>query len=279
TGDRVNRVEIQLDVLARTPLIRRAELQRKQFDGYKWDTQMSGVRIGPEVAQELEQLWSQRVEAANQGQALPTVLPADVGRWRSYLTAAEEDLEYVERHRLRDQRRLGGHPAMKELVEAFSRGSISLKGFKEQFDSRARVEWGVFGLKGFAGAMFLNQISNNVPNHVEAERIMRVSVAAPSNRNEARITIDALVDFLQQQIASEGLAPSALKPASASFFLSACWHSQQLDQWPTFYPSARTALQADGVLGRQLRGGDGYLAFVDVFGGLAKALGVSFWTL
>ena len=37
------------------PLIRRAELEAPQFAGYKWDTQMSGVRIPPEVAQQLEQ--------------------------------------------------------------------------------------------------------------------------------------------------------------------------------------------------------------------------------
>ena len=36
-GDRMNRVPIRFDVLVRLPLIRRAELEGKQFAGYKWD--------------------------------------------------------------------------------------------------------------------------------------------------------------------------------------------------------------------------------------------------
>jgi 5-methylcytosine-specific restriction enzyme A len=90
-GDRMNRVPIRFDVLARVPLIRRAELEGKQFAGYKWDTQMSGVRIPSEVAQELELLWNQRVEGATRGEAPPAILPNDVDRWRTYFQAADAD--------------------------------------------------------------------------------------------------------------------------------------------------------------------------------------------
>ena len=80
------------------------------------------------------------------------------------LQAADEDSEYVERHRLRDKRRMEVNPALGDLVRAFASGQMSLADFKEQFDSKTRVEWEVLGLKGPAGAMFLNQVAKNVPD-------------------------------------------------------------------------------------------------------------------
>ena len=179
-GHRMNSVPIRFDVLVRSPLIRRAELEGQQFAGYKWDTQMSGVRIPPEVAQELEQLWSQRVEGTKRGEALPTVLPSDVDRWRAYLQAANEDSEYLERHRLRDKRRLDVNPALGELVGAFASGQTSLADFKEQFDSKTRVEWEV-----------------------------------PVSTDDARTKIDEVVGFLDQQQESGGLGWNALRSANA----------------------------------------------------------------
>lgn len=278
-GDRMNRVPIRFDVLVRLPLIRRTELEGKQFAGYKWDTQMSGVRIRPEVAQELERLWAQRVEGAKRGDALPAIVANDVDRWRTYLQAADDDSEYVERHRLRDKRRIEVSPALKALVGAFSSGQTSLAKFKEEFDSKTRVEWEVLGLKGPAGAMFLNQVAKNVPDQGAAERIMRAAVNAPLSTNDARTKIDEVVGFLDQQQKSGGLGSNALRSANAPFFLSACWNAQNSEVWPTFFQSARNALQKDGLLSRNLRGGDGYVAFVDVFSSLAKALGISFLTL
>ena len=278
-GDRMNRVPIRFDVLVRLPLIRRAELEGKQFAGYKWDTQMSGVRIPAEVAQELELLWSQRVEGAKRGEVLPAILPNDVDRWRTYLQSADEDSEYLERHRLRDKRRVEVNPALNDLVGAFASGQTSLADFKEQFDSKTRVEWEVLGLKGPAGAMFLNQVAKNVPDQEAAERIMRGAVKVPVSTDDARTKIDEVVQFLDQQLESGGLASNALRSANAPFFLSACWNAQGSEVWPTFFQSARKALQEDGLLSRQLRGGDGYVAFVNVFASLAKALGVSFLTL
>lgn len=142
-GDRMNSVPIRFDVLVRLPLIRRAELEGRQFAGYKWDTQMSGVRIPAEVAQELELLWSKRVEGAKRGEALPAILPNDVDRWRTYLQSADEDSEYLERHRLRDKRRVEVNPALNDLVGSFASGQKSLADFKEQFDSKTRGEWEV----------------------------------------------------------------------------------------------------------------------------------------
>ncbi len=244
----MNRVPIRFDVLVRLPLIRRAELEGKQFAGYKWDTQMSGVRIPSEVAQELELLWSQRVEGAKRGEAPPAILPNDVDRWRTYLQAADEDSEYLERHRLRDKRRMEVNPALKDLVGAFASGQTSLADFKEQFDSKTRVEWEVLGLKGPAGAMFLNQVAKNVPDQEAAERIMRAAVRAPVSTDDARTKIDEVVQFLDQQLESGGLASNALRSANAPFFLSACWNAQDSEMWPTFFQSARKALQEDGLL-------------------------------
>jgi hypothetical protein len=278
-GDRMNRVPMRFDVLARSPLIRRAELEGQQFAGYKWDTQMSGVRIPPHVAEELEVLWRQRVEGTKRGEALPAVLPSDVDRWRAYLHAANEDSEYLERHRLRDKRRLEVNPALGELVGSFAKGQTSLADFKEQFDSKTRVEWEVLGLKGPAGAMFLNQVAKNVPDREAAERIMRAAAKVPVSTDDARTKIDEVVGFLDRQQESGALGWNAVRSANAPFFLSACWNAQNSEMWPTFFQSARKALQEDGLLSRNIRGGDGYVAFVDVFSSLAKALGVSFLTL
>ena len=97
--------------------------------------------------------------------------------------------------------------------------------------------------------------------------------------DDARTKINEVIRFLDQQRESAGLGANALTPANAPFFLSACWNAQASEVWPTFFQSARKALQEDGLLSRQLRGGDGYVAFVSVFVSLAEALGVSFLTL
>ena len=278
-GDLMNRVPIRFDALSTTPLIRRAELEGKGLAGYKWDSQMSGVRIPPEVARDLELLWRERIEGVKRGETPPAVLPADVERWRPLLEAAEGDPEYVERYRLRDQRRMEVNPALKNLAESFIGGQASLVDFKERFDSKTRVEWEVLGLRGPAGAMFLNQVAKNVPDHSVAERVMRAAVEVPANAEDARAKIDSVIRLIDDLQASGVVPSNALRSANAPFFLSGCWHAQQPETWPTFFQSARKALQDDGLLDRNLRGGDGYVAFVDVFRSLARALGVSFLTL
>jgi antitoxin component of MazEF toxin-antitoxin module len=240
---------------------------------------MSGIRIPPTIASQLDVLWQARVTAAKKGERPIVVTPAVAERWRGRLAGAQGDEEFMERNRATDKIRRDVHPAMRTLMESFLAGRVSLEEFKETFDKKTRVEWDVFGLKGPTGAMFLNQIVKNVADQDGSTDVLRHSVAVPANETDARQRLDALFSFLQKQIDDGAATPSQLRVSNIPLFLSACWHAQRPDAWPMFYLSARRALQRDGLIGQQLFGTDGYLEFASVFRELAVAVGVSFWDL
>ena len=109
--------------------------------------------------------------------------------------------------------------------------------------------------------------------------MLKTTLQAPANEIEARTKLHELMAYLDRQISAGVATGAGLQPNRSPFFVSACWHAQQPGQWPIMFQSARDALQADGLLGRNLRGADGYLEFARVFRALCEGLGISFWDL
>jgi hypothetical protein len=202
-----------------------------------------------------------------------------IERWRGYLESANSDGEYVERHRLRDAHRDEALPEVRALILDFIVGRKPLEEFKDLFDSNSRKKWAVFGLKGFGGAMFLNQIAKNIPDQEASAKVLQKVIQAPKDKEQSKGQIDELVAFLDAAVEAGVASPNALKSGNAPFFLSACWHAQAPEQWPILYLSARNVFYHQGLLDRRLHDGDRYVAFVEAFTALANALGVSFWTL
>jgi hypothetical protein len=274
-----NFVNIRFDTLSREPLIRRIELDSPPFDRVNWDTQMSGVRIPPDIVQALEEKWQGRSEALRRGEMPGPVSEPQIARWRERWEEASKDSEWMDRHRLRDSKRKEVLPEIRDLIVRFLGRAVSLAEFRETFHRKTGNEWDLFGLKGLSGAMFLNKLVKHLPDQDQTADQLCRALQAPTTETTARSQIHDFLGYLEQQISLGAASRLELQPNHAPFFLSACWHAQLPERWPVFYESARKALSADGFLGRNLRGADGYLEFCRVFNALAEAIPISFWEL
>lgn len=205
--------------------------------------------------------------------------PEAIERWSGRWKSAQLDAAWVERERLRDERRHEVLPQIRELVEQFVDGSVSLDDFRATFDSKTRNEWDLFGLKGLSGAMFLNKVAKHLSaqGHVALE--LRTALDAPADEADARDKLVGLMAFLSEQIEAGVATAADLQPNRAPFFVSACWHTHAPEKWPIVYQSARKALQADGILSPLEPGAEGYLEFARTFRALAEGIGINFWKL
>lgn len=110
----------------------------------------------------------------------PTPSPADpdiqvaaaaIARWGGYWAEARKDGAWVERHRLRDEKRRAVLPEMRDLVARFLEAEISLGEFRDTFDRKTRNEWDLFGLKGPSSAMFLNALVKHLPTDISSSSL------------------------------------------------------------------------------------------------------------
>jgi hypothetical protein len=231
-GETTRFVDIRFDTLSRTPLIGRSDLGQPPFDGFRWDTQMSGIRIPDELAEKLESEWQRRLMARARGES-PAVLQKDViDRWRDFWEAAGADAAWLERHGLRDAKRREALPQIRDLIAGFVNGDVSLVAFRDTFDRKTRNEWDLFGLKGLSGAMFLNKLAKHLPDKEEVADELRRALQVPASEADAREKINAFMEYLERQIEAGVATGAGLQPNRAPFFVSACWHAQQPEEWP-----------------------------------------------
>lgn len=275
SGKTAQKVRVRFDRLARTPFISRRELSNAPFDAMHWDIQASGVRVKEAVAHELAQAWLERRDATDVANVV--IAPAVVRRWRARWDKAIADATWVERHRLRDAKRREVLPGIREFLSSFLSGSISLEEFRDIFHRRSMNEWNLFGLKGAAG-MFLNTLVKHLTDPDELSAQLRACLAAPIDEGAAREKLQSFAAYMSEQELGEA-NPSGLSPKRIGFLASACWHMFDIEAWPPLYPSARKALDADGLLNEPSAIADSYLEYRQTFRGLATALGLSSWEL
>jgi 5-methylcytosine-specific restriction protein B len=127
--------------------------------------------------------------------------------------------------------------------------------------------------------MFLNKLAKNLPDQEDTAAVLRTTLDAPKDDANARTKLRELMAYLDHQIEAGVATSGGLQPNRSPFFVSACWHAQYPDEWPIMFQSAREALQSDGLLGRNLKGPDGYLEFIRVFRALRDELGITSWNL
>ena len=276
-GDTYHRVDIRYETLSRLPLVRRIELDFPPYADQKWDPQASGILIDPDIARDLDRLW-----AARRDQPEPTQyhLPSTVlARWRAHAQDAQANASWVEEHRVRDARRRDVLPEINELLGAFLGSRIELEELKETLDKKSRNEWDVFGIKGYSGAGFLNRLFKRIEDRASLASQLKMALRVPATEHDARRQLDGFVAYLESIIERGAATTAELHPGRSLFFLTVLWHLQQPRRWPALYDSARSALHEDGLLARNLFGGDGYLEFVALYRALDSELGLSDWGL
>jgi len=277
-GESARFVDIRFDYLNDVPLVRRPELDHPPFAEFKWDSQMSGVRIPPEIAAPLEEFWSKRTERPATEEI--SLRDTSVEHWKDLLARFRENDERVERERLRDARRREVLPDINQVLQQVLSEELPLEEFRDLYQHRTMNEWDLFGLKGMSGAMFLNKLAKYLADQEdEVLAQLAATLAAPSDSKEARAKLTDFRAFLDEQIEQGVARKKQIAPAFATFFVTSWWHMQDPELWPIFYVSARRALHAEGLVGKRLRGADGYLEFRRVYQALQEALGISSWDL
>ena len=273
-GETSLRAKVRFDRLARNPFVLRKELDAEPFNAMHWDIQASGTRIHDTVAGELARLWDSRQRTPTAGEL--AVSPPVVRRWRARWEEAQRDPTWVERHRLRDHKRREMLPAIREFLESFLKGVLPLEEFRDVFHRRSMNEWNLFGLKGAAG-MFLNTLVKDLPDSDELRAQLRACLAAPVDETAARGKLEDFSAYLKERIEAGATSTRRLSPKRIGFLASACWHMFDIEAWPPLYPSARKALEADGLLTEPASIVESYLEYRQVFRGLAGALELSSW--
>lgn len=276
-GKPARRVRVRFDALFETPLVLREELNKQPFRDYRWDTQMSGVRIPREISSALETKWNKRVAAQRKG-VNDLIPPPAVERWRARWAEAQTDSEWLERHELRDEKRREVLPEIRDLIDRFLGGKISVSTFRAEFDLKTRNAWDFFGLKGLSGAMFLNKLAKHLP-HDELDGELRAVLRVPPDAAAATAQFDQFLQYLNKQFEDGVVNHHDIQPNRSPFFVSACWHVQEPERWPIMFESARDQLQIDGLIDKRAKGSEGYAAFTLTYRALAQALNLSFWEL
>jgi len=202
-----------------------------------------------------------------------------VERWRALRENASKDALWVEANRARDKRRGKVHVEIADLLRKFLLDAIDVQKLRSVYDRKTRKEWDVFGLKGFSGAMFLNQIVKNLPDKKSSTDMLRTVLPVPDSIDEGRHRLQVFMDHLESYVANGTVTRKQLVPALMPFFVSAWWHMQDVEKWPIFYISARKALAAEGLYESSSDPVQDYFSFRDSFLSLRDALGLSTWEL
>jgi len=137
--------------------------------------------------------------------------------------------------------RAAARPEAAALAASFLAGRLDAGALRETFDRRTRAGWDAFGLRGPAGAMFLNRLVKRARTVAGGEAALdgalRAALRLPSGAAAARAQLAAFA----AQLRADGLAA---QPALAAAFATAWWNLQDPTAWPAFRASTRRTLEA-----------------------------------
>src|SRR5690606_11832816 len=89
---------------------------------------------------------------------------AVLDKWKEHFVTVTSDSALTQKWSDEDTVRRAALQDMAAFVGRFVAGRVTVAELASQFDRRSKKEWKSFGLQGFAGAMFLNQIAKHVPD-------------------------------------------------------------------------------------------------------------------
>lgn len=202
-----------------------------------------------------------------------------VGRWSIALQEARADAMWTERWEREKRFRETIRPHLLDLLQRFRDGATPLPQVQTTFDAKTRKEWDIFGLKGTSGAMFFNMMIKHLPNQEALDARLRAALPVPVDSADGQRRMSDFLAFLSGCIDTGLVAKRQIQTARVPFFLSAWWHTQQPEEWPIFYASARRVLERESRY-RENRPGalvETYLAYRQMYHDLARALDLSTW--
>lgn len=172
-----------------------------------------------------------------------------VAIWRDLHERVKDDAAWRERLATLQRRRAEAGAQIAGWVRRYVAGRVGLEALRNEFDKQTRrgAAWDTFGFGGVAFAMVLNQFAKTVALHPELEPAVKGAMAAPPDERVARANVEALVTELEA-LRRTGDKKKLPHPTRAISLLSALWHVQEPDAWPTYYTSARDAMAATGVV-------------------------------
>jgi hypothetical protein len=203
-----------------------------------------------------------------------TALQAEA--WRLLAAEWADDAAAQAVWRAAEAARLAGQPGAAALARAFAAGDLALEDWRAQFDAGARGAWTAFGLRGPAGAMFLNRLVKHAAaagRTPELDVALRAAVAAPGSAREAGARLGAFARYVCDR------GPAA-QPGLAVGFAAACWALQTPRVWPAHAPATRRVLDVEeGVFRPAGEPTADYLALCAAVAQVGEATGLHPWAL
>jgi hypothetical protein len=200
-------------------------------------------------------------------------------QWHFLLSQYRSDSSAVRHSHDIDEQRMHVLPEMTQLLGAFLGAKITVKEFNTTFQQRTHDAWDIFGLKGLSGGMFFNKLVKYIPDEEVLASRLRSALQVPKGIGDGQKQMNAFAHYLEATIATGQATRQNIQPARVSFFLSAWWHIQSIENWPIFYFPLRQALKV-GELSKALQDPvEEYFHFRSRCLSLAEVLNISLWEL
>jgi len=207
-----------------------------------------------------------------------TIRESSIQKFKEALAAARADSVWLSKESKFNSERVKVRRELVDFISAFRSGQVTLAKFKEDFDRKTRTDWDYFGLKGMSGAMFLNKLVLHIPDQVTLTSELKLVLECPNDESTGLKKLEAFLGYLNSVITA-GVPKRKLQPGRAPFFVSACWHLNDIEKWPVFYESARWVFEQEGLFSPTENSAADYFSLRQVWQNLQKALGLSTWDL
>jgi hypothetical protein len=180
--------------------------------------------------------------AVRRGDAPAPLTALQVEGWQLLRAEWAADADAQAARRQSEGARAAAQPAAAALAEAFLAGRLDAAALREAFDRRTRSDWDAFGLRGPAGAMFLNRLVKRARlaagGEAALDAALRAALRVPADAESARARLAAFA----AQLRADGLSA---QPTIATAFATSWWQLQAPAAWPAFRASTRRALAAE----------------------------------
>lgn len=147
-----------------------------------------------------------------------------------------------------DELRIEAIESLKEIIQQFQNGELSLGEFKTSIDSfnKRNNLWGFTAIKG---QFFFNQLTKNLDDNgiKKVQELIKGTISEPKDLKDALSKIEKLEKYCQNlylKAKDKRLVPN---PKSVGYFLSYFWQVADNEKWPIYYTASIQALDEIGL--------------------------------
>ncbi len=147
-----------------------------------------------------------------------------------------------------DELRIEAIESLKEIIQQFQKGDLSLGEFKTSIDSfnKRNNLWGFTAIKG---QFFFNQLTKNLDDAgiEKVKEMLKETISEPKDIKNALTKIEKLEKYCQNlylKAKDKRLVPN---PKSVGYFLSYFWQVADNEKWPIYYTASIQALEEIGL--------------------------------